>query len=85
MEEGKISQYAAPLVFAAGISYVADVSVDKPNLEALEALEEVEQMKSDDIIMLTVEEWNTFQAALDNPAQDLPQLRKLLTKPGVLG
>jgi len=34
---------------------------------------------------LTDEQWTAFQAALDRPVQDKPQLRKLLTEPGVLG
>ena len=34
---------------------------------------------------LTEEQWNKFQAALDRPVQDKPQLRELLTTPGVLG
>jgi len=34
---------------------------------------------------LTHEQWTAFQAALDSPPQYKPQLRKLLTEPGVLG
>lgn len=31
------------------------------------------------------EQWEQFQAALDRPVQNKPQLRKLLTEPGALG
>ena len=37
------------------------------------------------LFLLTDEQWDEFQAALDRPVQDKPQLRKLLTEPGVLG
>ncbi len=37
------------------------------------------------LFMLTEEQWGQFQAALERPVQDKPQLRKLLTEPGVLG
>ena len=37
------------------------------------------------MFMLTDEQWNEFQAALDRPVQSKPQLRKLLNEPGVLG
>lgn len=37
------------------------------------------------LFMLTGDQWNEFQAALDRPVQDKPELRKLLTEPGVLG
>ena len=37
------------------------------------------------LFLLTDEQWDKFQAALDRPVQDKPQLRKLLTEPGVLG
>jgi len=37
------------------------------------------------LFTLTGEQWDAFQAALDRPVQDKPQLRKLLTEPGVLG
>jgi uncharacterized protein (DUF1778 family) len=30
-------------------------------------------------------QWQAFQEALDRPAQAKPRLKKLLTKPGVLG
>lgn len=32
---------------------------------------------------LTPEKWNEFCAAMDAPPRDLPELRKLLTQPGV--
>jgi uncharacterized protein (DUF1778 family) len=34
---------------------------------------------------LNPEQWDEFQAALDRPVQAKPRLKKLLTKPGVLG
>ena len=34
---------------------------------------------------LTDEQWEHFQATLDRPVQNKPQLRRLLTEPGVLG
>ena len=37
------------------------------------------------LFVLTDEQWTAFQAALDRPVQEKPQLRKLLTEPGVLG
>jgi uncharacterized protein (DUF1778 family) len=37
------------------------------------------------LFSLTDEQWEQFQAALDRPVQEKPQLRKLLTEPGVLG
>jgi uncharacterized protein (DUF1778 family) len=37
------------------------------------------------MFMLSDEQWDAFQAALDRPVQNKPQLRKLLTEPGVLG
>ena len=37
------------------------------------------------LFSLTDEQWEQFQAALERPVQDKPQLRKLLTEPGVLG
>ena len=37
------------------------------------------------LFMLAEEQWGQFQAALERPVQDKPQLRKLLTEPGVLG
>ena len=37
------------------------------------------------MIMLTDEQWDEFQAALDRPVQSKPQLRELLTEPGALG
>lgn len=37
------------------------------------------------LFSLNDEQWEQFQAALDRPVQDKPQLRKLLTEPGVLG
>jgi len=33
---------------------------------------------------LTDEQWTAFQAALDSPPRDIPQLRKLMTEPGIL-
>jgi uncharacterized protein (DUF1778 family) len=37
------------------------------------------------LFLLTDEQWEQFQAALDRPVQAKPQLRKLLTEPGTLG
>jgi uncharacterized protein (DUF1778 family) len=37
------------------------------------------------LFSLTDEQWEQFQAALDRPVQEKPQLRKLLTETGVLG
>jgi uncharacterized protein (DUF1778 family) len=37
------------------------------------------------LFSLTAEQWEQFQAALDRPVQEKPQLRKLLAEPGVLG
>ena len=37
------------------------------------------------LFMLSEDQWGQFQAALERPVQDKPQLRKLLTEPGVLG
>lgn len=37
------------------------------------------------LFLLTDEQWGQFQIALDRPVQDKPELRKLLTEPGVLG
>jgi uncharacterized protein (DUF1778 family) len=37
------------------------------------------------LFSLTAEQWEQFQAALDRPVQEKPQLRKLLTAPGALG
>ena len=37
------------------------------------------------LFMLTGEQWNKFQEALDRPVQNKPELRKLLTEPGVVG
>ena len=37
------------------------------------------------LFSLTDEQWGEFQAALERPVQEKPQLRELLTKPGVLG
>jgi len=37
------------------------------------------------LFLLTDEQWSEFQVALERPVQEKPQLRKLLTKPGVLG
>jgi uncharacterized protein (DUF1778 family) len=37
------------------------------------------------LFLLTDKQWDAFQAALDRPVQDKPQLRKLLTEPGALG
>jgi uncharacterized protein (DUF1778 family) len=37
------------------------------------------------LFLLTDEQWAEFQAALDRPAKDIPELRKLMTEPGVLG
>jgi uncharacterized protein (DUF1778 family) len=37
------------------------------------------------LFMLTDDQWDAFQAALDRPVQNKPQLRKLLTEPGALG
>ena len=37
------------------------------------------------LFALTGDQWAAFQAALDRPVQDKPELRKLLTEPGVLG
>jgi uncharacterized protein (DUF1778 family) len=34
--------------------------------------------------VLTDEQWNAFQQALDAPAQPLPQLKKLMTEPSIL-
>ena len=34
---------------------------------------------------LTPKQWNEFQKALDRPVKAKPRLKKLLTKPGVLG
>jgi hypothetical protein len=34
---------------------------------------------------LSVEQWQAFQAAMDQPLKTLPKLRKLLSEPGVLG
>jgi uncharacterized protein (DUF1778 family) len=44
-----------------------------------------EVMAEQRLFLLTDEQWDEFQAALDRPVQDKPQLRKLLTEPGVLG
>lgn len=35
--------------------------------------------------VLNSEQWNAFQKALDRPVKPKPRLKKLLTKPGVLG
>ena len=37
------------------------------------------------LFLLTDEQWAEFQAALDRPAKDIPELRKLMTEQGVLG
>ena len=37
------------------------------------------------LFSLTDEQWGEFQAVLERPVQERPQLRELLTKPGVLG
>jgi uncharacterized protein (DUF1778 family) len=37
------------------------------------------------LFALTDEQWEHFQTVLNRPVQDKPQLRKLLTEPGVLG
>ena len=37
------------------------------------------------LFMLTGEQWERFQEALNRPVQEKPELRKLLTEPGVLG
>ena len=37
------------------------------------------------LFSLTSEQWDAFQAALDRPVQEKPQLRALLTKSGALG
>ncbi len=37
------------------------------------------------LFTLTDEQWQHFQAALERPVQDKPQIRKLLLEPGVLG
>ncbi len=37
------------------------------------------------LFALTDEQWEQFQAALDRPVQDKPELRALLTGPGLLG
>jgi uncharacterized protein (DUF1778 family) len=37
------------------------------------------------LFSLTDEQWEQFQTALDRPVQEKPQLRKLLTEPGILG
>lgn len=34
---------------------------------------------------LSAKQWDEFQAALDRPVKVKPRLKKLLTKPGVLG
>ena len=36
------------------------------------------------LFSLTDAQWEQFQAALDRPVQEKPQLRQLLTEPGVL-
>ena len=44
--------------------------------------------RADDVLaeqrtfILSPEKWEAFQAALDAPPRDLPELRKLLTTPG---
>jgi len=35
--------------------------------------------------VLDDEQWDAFQQALDRPVQTKPRLKKLLTKPGMLG
>lgn len=37
------------------------------------------------LFILNPEQWNEFQKALDRPVKAKPRLKKLLTKPGVLG
>ena len=44
-----------------------------------------ETLAEQHLFLLTDEQWSEFQAALERPVQEKPQLRKLLTKPGVLG
>ena len=33
--------------------------------------------------VLSADDWQAFSAALDAPARDIPELRRLLTEPGV--
>ena len=44
-----------------------------------------ETLAEQHLFLLTEEQWKQFQAALDRPVQDKPQLRELLATPGVLG
>lgn len=47
------------------------------------ALERAEETLADRrVFLLSEEEWEKFQAALDAPPRDLPELRKLLNTPG---
>lgn len=47
------------------------------------ALERAEETLADRrVFLLSEDEWEKFQAALDAPPRDLPELRKLLNTPG---
>jgi len=66
-------------------SFSLDVSPNraKTKAKAMKASDD-EVMAEQRRIILNSEQWEAFQAALDRPAQDNPQLRKLLTEPGIL-
>jgi uncharacterized protein (DUF1778 family) len=57
---------------------VSEFLLDAGIAAANEALTEQRQF------YLTGEQWTAFQAALDRPPKDIPQLRKLMTEPGLL-
>jgi Protein of unknown function DUF104/Protein of unknown function (DUF1778) len=45
----------------------------------------IDSVESADLVAFTLppEDWQSFCAALDAPARDIPELRRLLTEPGV--
>lgn len=54
------------------------------NFMVEQAFQAAQQILSDQAhFYLSAEKWDEFCAALDAPPRDLPELRKLLTEPGV--
>ncbi|MDR1840887.1 MAG: DUF1778 domain-containing protein [Holophagales bacterium] len=83
MEEEKTSH--ALSISPDEFSFSFEASPNKAKVKAKAIKESDDEMMTEQRrIVLNSEQWKAFQAALDRPAQDIPQLRKLLTEPGIL-
>ena len=78
-------QCGAAAELAAGVPYAPAVPVQKYSMAVAEAIDDEGDPAAGFTLSLNTEQWEEFQALLNEPPRDIPQLRKLLTEPGVCG